>query len=976
MQEEVPELLRQSEGLKLDFKRELYKVDKSKYPSREGREREWDEFVKDILALTNGNVGVADQPAYLIIGADDHLKPDKTRDLFDVGEVKLTQQQILTRVNARCSPPIPDLICETIQLEGHALFVVQIPPSPHLHEITKRLQTPKTNYNPGTIFVRRGEDIFPATESERQAIREDKTRVFRHSDYVKEKFSQEQIQIHRESLTRISRYSRWVDETPDESFIDSQAIQLPLFASPYEDIEGSVEELQEYIRYSQRLLILGEPGMGKTVTLERAMYEFSTSTTTTIPVLVPLIQYDVDLMHTLMMALNETGVLKVANGGEVEQLVHSYDCVFLFDGLNEVAGVQRDKLYAELASFFRTHSSTSFIITSRSQDDLWRRFHSRGLIEDAVVVRRITEEQSLDYLQAHLGKRRGQELYDRLNEALRGLARIPLLLWLIKEAGLAGEELPGNRGELFDRFVKRVLKREQKQPDIVTVPAHQKVQALSYLAVHLQQERRLACSYEEASQVIQQSAKSIDGESIVKESLRNGLLIGEAQLHFMHQAVLEYFAAFRLAKLTSSLLPSKGRLASSIRGLFSSVDFKRQLRKWAKDDWWAEVIVQLSGLTHHPDLLAKQVLHSNPWLAYWCSIEGKSLDAETQDQVESQTVARLSSPKFEERLRVVNELARMENPRTIKHLIRALDDPTDAVQDLASQTLVKLGEPAVDPLLELLEIASDRARRAATRTLGTIWRFPTMVMLGSEQGQDRQTAANSLGNLGDDRAVLPLSSYLEDIYLVRVSAAEALGKLGNAQAVGALMAALERSYTHTRSDESAIIARALASLGKRTDEHLLSALKDFDIQVRQRALIGLAQIWCLPLIGELADSDPEKRRAAARALGATSDERVTGPLVAVLIDKDQLVRWEATTALGEIWEFPALIELGDENEERRKSAVRTLFKLLDPRTIEPLIAALIDCDFTHRHRKVGRGLPQQGKHLVLFQFLHCAQHIA
>jgi len=37
-----------------------------------------------------------------------------------------------------------------------------------------------------------------------------------------------------------------------------------------------------------------------------------------------------------------------------------------------------------------------------------------------------------------------------------------LLLWLIKEAGLAGEELPGNRGELFDRFVNRMLARDVK----------------------------------------------------------------------------------------------------------------------------------------------------------------------------------------------------------------------------------------------------------------------------------------------------------------------------------------------------------------------------------------------------------------------------------------------------------------------------------------------------------------------------------
>ena len=36
----------------------------------------------------------------------------------------------------------------------------------------------------------------------------------------------------------------------------------------------------------------------------------------------------------------------------------------------------------------------------------------------------------------------------------------PSILWLIKEAGAAGESLPGNRGELYARFVSRMLRRD------------------------------------------------------------------------------------------------------------------------------------------------------------------------------------------------------------------------------------------------------------------------------------------------------------------------------------------------------------------------------------------------------------------------------------------------------------------------------------------------------------------------------------
>ena len=52
----------------------------------------------------------------------------------------------------------------------------------------------------------------------------------------------------------------------------------------------------------------------------------------------------------------------------------------------------------------------------------------------AVVVQSIGDEQARDYLIAHLDEK-GGDLYARLDERLRHMARVPLILWLIKEAG-------------------------------------------------------------------------------------------------------------------------------------------------------------------------------------------------------------------------------------------------------------------------------------------------------------------------------------------------------------------------------------------------------------------------------------------------------------------------------------------------------------------------------------------------------------
>jgi HEAT repeat protein len=264
----------------------------------------------------------------------------------------------------------------------------------------------------------------------------------------------------------------------------------------------------------------------------------------------------------------------------------------------------------------------------------------------------------------------------------------------------------------------------------------------------------------------------------------------------------------------------------------SAFSFKRQFRKWATENWWSEVIVQLAGITDQPVFTAKQVLASNPWLAYWCSIEDQPLDAEVQSLIEQKTVARLDSPKDEERFRVISELARMENPRTTSYLIIALGDTIARVQELASQTLIRLGEPSVNPLLDSLTSTTERTRWAATRVLGAIWHFPEVAKLGAEEITVRRLAAEALGIVGDDRAILPLIAALQDSDEgVRRNVAEALGKLGDRRAIEPLLSALKQSYAQAWSYESSTMAQALGALGEYAGGPLLAELRDSKAEI-------------------------------------------------------------------------------------------------------------------------------------------------
>jgi len=175
-EDELRRLLGQKEGLKLDFKQELYKLD-----SEKGKELEWNEFIKDILALANGNFGTANQTGYLIIGVANEINTDGTRDLYDVILPKddaSFASTVLDRVNAICDPPLPDLQCQTIVINDKRIVVISIPPSPFLYELTKRIRTPKREFDERTLLIRRSEGIRIATEDERQAIRKEKERIY------------------------------------------------------------------------------------------------------------------------------------------------------------------------------------------------------------------------------------------------------------------------------------------------------------------------------------------------------------------------------------------------------------------------------------------------------------------------------------------------------------------------------------------------------------------------------------------------------------------------------------------------------------------------------------------------------------------------------------------------------------------------------------------------------------------------------
>ena len=95
--------------------------------------------------------------------------------------------------------------------------------------------------------------------------------------------------------------------------------------------------------------------------------------------------------------------------------------------------------------------------------------------------------------------------------------------------------------------------------------------------------------------------------------------------------------------------------------------------------------------------------------------------------------------------------------------------------------LVKMGEPAVEPLIHALKDEDSGVRREAIKTLVKIGEpavEPLIQALKDEDSDVRRGAAWALGKIGDERAVEPLTEALEDEYqVVREAAKKALADI-------------------------------------------------------------------------------------------------------------------------------------------------------------------------------------------------------
>lgn len=230
-------------------------------------------------------------------------------------------------------------------------------------------------------------------------------------------------------------------------------------------------DIPNQISDGQTLLILGEPGSGKTIALlqlaERLIAKSRENSKQPIPVVFNLsswVEKQLSLEEWLIEELRDKYQVPKAWS---KPWIERQELTLLLDGLDEVRAKYRNACVRAIRDFGSTHQATEMVVCSRIKD--YEALVERLLLSSVICIQPLSKKQLLDFLENADDSLSGLKTVIKEDIGIFQFATTPLILnmmtwtyhgWSVEQCYKQFQNSEYREFNLFESYIKKILSAE------------------------------------------------------------------------------------------------------------------------------------------------------------------------------------------------------------------------------------------------------------------------------------------------------------------------------------------------------------------------------------------------------------------------------------------------------------------------------------------------------------------------------------